>query len=53
MNMFFLLFLVLPVLTFITVLLVTDSLVSAIIALLVTDLIFTVLFVKNKKQTKG
>ncbi|WP_017547572.1 hypothetical protein [Salinicoccus carnicancri] len=52
MNMFFISFLVLPVLAFITLLLLTDSLVYAIIALLITDLVFTILFIKNKKQMK-
>lgn len=53
MNMFFILFLALPILSFIAVFLLTDSLIYAIIALLIIDLIFTTLFIKRRKRIKG
>lgn len=53
MNFFFILFVVLPILSFIGVFLLTDSLVYGIITLLVIDGIFTILFVKKQKRTGG
>ncbi|WP_411843188.1 hypothetical protein [Salinicoccus sp. HZC-1] len=52
MNIFFILFLALPILSFIGVFLLTDSLIYAIITLLIIDLVFTVLFVKRQKDKK-
>lgn len=53
MNFFFISFLILPILSFIGVLLLTDSLLYAIIALIIVDIVFTVLFMKRQKSLQN
>lgn len=53
MNLFFISFLILPILSFIGVLLLTDSLLYAIIALIIVDIVFMVLFMKRQKSLQN
>ncbi len=53
MNLFFILFLILPILSFIGVFLLTDSLIFGVIAVIIIDLIFTVLFVRRQQEYKS
>ncbi|MFC3419416.1 hypothetical protein ACFOLA_08025 [Salinicoccus hispanicus] len=50
MNIFFLLFLIMPILGFISVYLITGSLINAIVALFIIDVIFTTLFIIRRRR---